>query len=269
MKLNKYIVSGIVLFQTAFFLTAQETNNLTLEQLFRMAISEKQTEAGFAMETIKRIGPATIPFLMQKLEHPLEPGAVNIQGLVTYWKTNSTPWLIQSYGMTTNQRVRRAIVFYMGLIRDPLAGATARKELADDRNRSTALWTLGRCGITQSLEYAYLYLHSTQQMDRVRSIGIIRRVGGTHDLETLAAALNDPAWNVRSAAAQALYERESAGCSVLTGQWTRLSTSAKIHALSIISEVTNFYSAEVLKLYTSDTNSCVAAQAERLLKNKN
>jgi hypothetical protein len=143
----------------------------------------------------------------------------------------------------------------------------AEKELNNTRNRPLALWAMGKCGMTQGISHAYHYITSTNQMDRVRSIGLFRRVGSSNTIPLLASILNtDPAWNVRSAAARALYEEGRTACIYLTNTWHSLTLPAKIHTLSILSEVTNFYSTEVLKLYISDDNSSVAAHAARLLK---
>jgi HEAT repeat protein len=243
----------------------------TLEQVFRMAVSEVQTQENgvrsrSAIETLKQLGPQTIPFLVRKLDHPLSPGQVRIQALITYWKSNSVPYLAASYAVSTNQRTRRAIIYYLGLIGAPGGGPVAEQELGDSRNRSTALWTMGKCGMTQGISHAYHFISSTQEMDRVRSIGLIRRVGTTNDIPLLTGMLNDPAWNVRSAAAQALEEQGSRACTALTNAWPSLSVPAKILTLSILSAVTNFYSSEVLKSYISDNNVFVAAYAARLLK---
>lgn len=248
-----------------------EQENYTLEQVFRMAVSEVQTredgvKSQSAIETLKQLGPQIIPFLVHKLDHPLSPGEVRIQALITYWKSNSVPYLAASYAVSTNQRTRRAIIYYLGLIGAPEGGPVAEQELDDSRNRSTALWTMGKCGMTQGISHAYHFLDSTQEMDRVRSIGLIRRTGTADDIARLIRMMNDPAWNVRSAAAQALEEQGRDACTALTNAWTSLSTPAKILTVSILSEVTNFYSAEVLKLYSSDANLFVAAHAARILK---
>lgn len=249
-----------------------EQKGYSLEQIFRMAIADVQTEkngqyAASASEVLKQLGPEIIPFLIQKLDHPLSPGQVRIQSLMTSWKSNAVPHLATAYAVSTNQRTRRAIIYYLGLIRDPRGGPVAEKELSNIRNRPLALWAMGKCGMTQSISYAYQYITSTGEMDRVRSIGLIRRVGSSNDIPLLAETLNsDPAWNVRSAAARALYEEGIPACIHLTNAWPTLTTPAKIHTLTILSEVTNFYSAEVLKLYTSDLNTFVASHAARLLK---
>ena len=249
-----------------------EQKSYSLEQIFRMAIADVQTEkrgqyAASASQTLKDLGPVIMPFLIQKLDHPLSPGQVRIQSLMTHWKSNAVPYLAQAYAVSTNQRTRRAIIYYLGLLRDPRGGPVAEKELDNSRNRPLALWAMGKCGMTRGISYAYTYITSSNEMDRVRSIGLIRRVGSSNDVPLLASVLNtDPAWNVRSAAARALYEEGSTACTHLTNAWPTLTTPARIHTLSILSEVTNFYSAEVLKLYTSDLNTFVAAHAARLLK---
>ena len=244
----------------------------SLEQIFRMAIADVQTQkngqyAASASEVLKELGPEIMPFLIQKLDHPFSPGQIKIQSLMTSWKSNAVPYLAQAYASSTNQRTRRAIIYYLGLLKDSRGGPVAEKELNNTRNRPLALWAMGKCGMTQALSYAYTYIHSSNQMDRVRSIGLIRRVGTAKDIPLLTSVLNtDLAWNVRSAAARALYEEGRPACIYLTNTWPTLTTPAKIHTISIISEVTNFCSAEVLKLYTSEQNAYIAAHAARLLK---
>jgi HEAT repeat protein len=270
-KMNKWYILILCCSMYLPCTLCAEQEQYTLEQVFRMAISDVQTQENgvksqAAIETLKQLGPKIIPFLVHKLDHPLSPGQVRIQALITYWKSNSVPYLAASYTVSTNQRTRRAIIYYLGLIGAPGGGPVAEQELGNSRNRSTALWTIGKCGMTQGVSHAYHFLNSTQEMDRIRSIGLIRRVGTLDDIHLLIDMMNDPAWNVRSAAAGALEERGSGVCTALTNAWTSLSVPAKILTISILSEITNFYSAEVLKLYTSDTDMFVAAHAARILK---
>ena len=87
--------------------------------------------------------------------------------------------------------------------------ATAIEELKNERNRSIALWAMGNCNITQSVTYAKKYLFNcSQEMQRVRSAGIIRKTGSTNEVNLLINVLKSKdSWNVKCAAAKALQNK--------------------------------------------------------------
>ncbi len=252
-----------------------DPNGIHLEQLFRTAIDTpdngaKHVGRAAAVKHLKQEGPVIVPFLATKLEHPCMPGAFTIQDLILSWGSNAVPALVRAHAATTNQQARRALVYFLGLIRDPRARPAAESELSDERNRSVALWALGNCGVTQAVDIARHYLEeSPQQMTRVRSAGIMRKLGDEKDVDMLVRTLgSDMDWNVRCAAAEALSELGLPACKAITNEWGAFSANAKIFALSLLAENTNFHSAEVLRQHASDTNEFVAADATRLLYHK-
>jgi HEAT repeat protein len=254
---------------------AADTDEQILEQLFRRAIKEQGNAVGTgqsrqAVQQLKDWGPAALPFLCRKLEHPCLPGIYTIQEVITSWSSNAVTGLLRQHTLSTNEQARRIMVYYLGLIRDPRGRSAAEQELDSSRNRSTALWTLGCCGITDAVPWAAAIITtSAQEMARVRSAGIVRKLGDTQQCSVLVRTLaQDSAWNVRCAAAHALAAQGPAGCIALTGAWDTLSPSGKILGMSVIAETTNFTSEEVLKFYTYDTDHYVAAHAVRLLRGK-
>ena len=272
--MRNFIIPLLLLLPIALPVPAAD-DNIALEQLFRRAIEppgadDVTAQSRAAVQQLKEYGPAAVPFLCRKLEHPCLPGIFTIQEIVTYWSSNAVDALIACHAGTTNDQARRIIVYFLGLIRDPRGRIAAEEELSHPRNRSTALWTLGRCGITDAVPWAATaILTGAQQMVRVRSAGILRKLGDASQNAALVVALGaDRDWNVRCAAARGLAAHGLAGCTAITNAWSILSPSGKILGLSVLAGSTNFASAEVLKSYTSDTNPFVAAHAVRLLRVK-
>jgi HEAT repeat protein len=265
-------INSLILLLALFAISSQAiTNDLTLERIFRRAVEHPRStsvseQSRAAVQELKDWGPTAIPFLCAKLEHPCLPGVFTIQEIITHWKSNAVPGLLACHAATTNVQARRIIVYYLGLIRDPRGRPAAEQELGNVRNRSTALWALGRCGITDAVPWATeIIVTGVQQMARVRSAGILRRLGDERHCPTLAHVLaSDTSWNVRCAAARALAAHGAAGCTAITSVWDSLSTSGKILGLHVIAESTNFASAEVLKLYTYDSNPYAATHAADL-----
>jgi hypothetical protein len=246
-----------------------------LERLFRRAIEPPGRDAATArsraaVQQLKEYGPGAVPFLCRKLENPCLPGIFTIREIITYWSSNAVQPLLEYHAATTNDQTRRIIVYYLGLIRDPRGRVAAEQEVSHPRNRSTALWTLGQCGITDAVPWAAsLILTGEQQMVRVRSAGILRKLAAPSQNGALVVALGaDEDWNVRCAAARGLAAHGTAGCEAITNAWPILSVSGKILGMNVLAGDTNFASAEVLKFYASDTNPFVAAHALRLLRSK-
>ncbi len=196
-----------------------EINNINFEKLYRMAIDssfskEKNELSNMAMQKLKQLGPQIIPLIAEKIEHPCGQGLYAIQNIILSWKTNAVPMLLETYNSTTNQRVKRALIYFIGLNHDKRVEKVAIQELENDKNRSIALWALGNCGVTQSVKYAEKYLKEGKtEMTKVRSAGILRKVGSTNEILSLINILkipDDDMWNIKCAAAAALKRRNKA-----------------------------------------------------------
>ncbi len=210
--------------------------NVNFERLYRMAIEssyskEKNILSEKAVNKLKQLGPKIIPLLAKKIEHPCNQSSYAIQNIIMSWKTNAIPMLLEAYNSTTNQRVKRVLIYFMGLNRDNRIEPAAVKELNDNKNRSIALWALGNCGVTQSIEYAEKYLFEGEtEMTRVRSAGILRKVGSTNETAMLVDILklpDDNMWNLKCAAVKALEKQSNTVISVIKEEWEELPEDSK------------------------------------------
>jgi len=192
--------------------------------LYRIAVDssflkEKNDLSNIAMQKLKQLGPQIIPLLAEKIEHPCGQGLYAIQNIILSWKTNAVPMLLETYNSTTNQRVKRALIYFIGLNHDKRVEKAAIQELKNDKNRSIALWALGNCGITQSVKYAEKYLKDGKtEMIKVRSAGILRKIGSTNEIPSLINILKKPdddIWNLKCAAAKALESQSNTVISII------------------------------------------------------
>ena len=227
--------------------SAEPLRNLDDERLFRLMIEDVQDQRGVAVQNaakqeLRQRGTNALGMFVRYLEHPCAPGAQEIQEIVTGWDSNAIPLLLEYCGSTTNRQTRRALVYFMGLMRNKDAAPACLRELGDARNRSTALWALGNCGVTASLVFAREWLReSSQEMVRVRAAGVLGKIGETQDVAVLVQALAcDRAWNVRCAAAGALLQHGAYACNVLTARWSELGTNARTLARQVLEQTTNF-----------------------------
>ena len=214
-----------------------ENYNVDFERLFRMAtdssfLKDKNELSNKAFQKLNQIGPKIIPLLAKKIEHPCNQSTYAIQKIIMSWKTNAIPMLLETYNSTTNQRVKRVLIYFMGLNRDSRIEQAAVKELNNDKNRSIALWALGNCGVTQSVKYAEKYLFDWKtEMTRVRSAGILRKVGTTNTIEMLINILKFPdndTWNLKCAAIKALEPQSNTVISVIKEDWDEYPKDSKI-----------------------------------------
>ena len=198
--------------------------NIDFERLYRMAVDssflkEKNDLSNIAMQKLKQLGPQIIPLLAEKIEHPCGQGLYAIQNIILSWKTNAVPMLLETYNSTTNQRVKRALIYFIGLNHDKRVEKAAIQELKNDKNRSIALWALGNCGVTQSVKYAEKYLKDGKtEMIKVRSAGILRKIGSTNEIPSLINILKKPdddIWNLKCAAAKALESQSNTVISII------------------------------------------------------
>jgi len=214
-----------------------EIKNVNFERLFHMATEssyskEKNDLSNKAIQRLKQLGPEIIPLLAKKIEHPCNQNIYAIQKIIMSWKTNAIPMLLETYNSTTNQRVKRVLIYFMGLNRDSRVEQAAVKELNDDKNRSIALWALGNCGVTQSIKYAEKYLEEGKtEMTRVRSAGILRKVGSTNETEQLINILrlpDDDIWNLKCAAVKALEKQSNTVIKIIKKEWEKFPEDSKI-----------------------------------------
>ena len=211
--------------------------NVNFERLYRAAIEssyskEKNILSEKAVDKLKQLGPKIIPLLAKKIEHPCNQGIYAIQNIIMSWKTNAIPMLLETYNSTTNQRVKRVLIYFMGLNRDRRIEPAAVKELNNDKNRSIALWALGNCGVTQSIKYAENYLFEGKtEMTRVRSAGVLRKVGSTNETAMLVNILklwDNNIWNLKCAAVKALEKQSNTVISVIKEDWEEFPEDSKI-----------------------------------------
>ena len=185
--------------------------NTNFEKLYRMAIDNsslkvKNMMSKLAKEKLKALGPKIIPQLVKKIEHPFNSNNYIIQEIITSWKTNAVAYLIDACNSTTNNKVKRTLIYFLGLIRDNRVQQVAINELNNKQNRAIALWALGNCGVTQSLKYAEQYIKNGEnEMTKVRCAGIFRKLGTTNDIPLLMNVIETTEdWNIRCAAKEAV-----------------------------------------------------------------
>jgi HEAT repeat protein len=179
------------------------------QKLIRQAIqypdtAKKAREKAIAYELLLRDGAAVLPFWLRQLDHDALMVRVRLDEFMDVMgATNAAPALLEAL-QSPNELVRRQACYYVGKLKVDGATEFLRQQLAHDKVRAIALWSLGELKAPAVMEEAARYRDDPQESVRMRANAALGKLGDPRGIPQLIAALDDPLWNVRYVAQAAL-----------------------------------------------------------------
>jgi HEAT repeat protein len=180
------------------------------ERLLRRATRDWETDAEKAdseaadKELNDRAAEA-LPYLLSRLGSPSVMVSVKVEQLVDKLGTNAVPLLIQGIKVAGNDDVARRCAFFLGRFASATnAIPVLLPLLTNETTRTTALYTLGHLRAREAFGPAMRGLGDEKEMVRLRAAQALGRIGDRRAVPQLIGMLDDPLWDVRYAAEDAL-----------------------------------------------------------------
>jgi HEAT repeat protein len=231
-----------------------------IEQLMRRAISDKP-DAGAAWTELNRRAAEALPYLLTRLDTPNVLVRARTEELVDALGTNSVPALIAALQTAKNDDVARLCCYFLARFGDPIRGAgvsPANQERSQQagrpfhydeavravlpltnraRTRSVAFYTLAHLHAHEAFEAALDAIHDGNELVRLRAAQALGRIGDRRAIPKLLGALDDPMWDVRYAAEDALVGFGTRGIGSLRAAFARAHPRARPHILEALARL--------------------------------
>ena len=207
----KRLLFMLVLAGLALGARAEISTNSTYDELLYAAVRYGNTEARRADKEAARTelfrrGPDALREVMNRIHVE----NVMLQVLAMELVREKIPAeagvpLLMEYVASERMETRRAALYYLGFYPAPEQPERILAGLADEKTRNATLRTAGEWKLAGVRDDARALLKkSEQERTRVLAANALRALGDQDDLPALLAALDDPVFTVRNAAARAV-----------------------------------------------------------------
>jgi HEAT repeat protein len=225
-----------------------------IEHLLRRAISDKPDAAAAADELKKRAAEA-LPYLLTRLDSPEVLVRVKVEDLIDHLGTNAVPMLIDGIDKARNDEVARLCCYFLARFNEKARTAIPHVLPLIDRTktRTVAFYTLGHLRAREAFKPAMVALNNPQELVRLRAAQALGRIGDTHAIPKLIAALGDEMWDVRYAAEDALVVLGKPSMGPLRSVFAKASPRAQPHVLEALAKLGDRHALALAKqLYAKD-----------------
>jgi HEAT repeat protein len=209
-----------------------------IEQLLRRAISDRP-DAAVASNELKNRAAEALPYLLTRLDSPEVLVRVKTEELIDHLGTNAVPVLIEGINKARNDEVARLCCYFLARFDEKARAAIPHVLPLIDRvkTRAVAFYTLGHLRAREAFGPAVTALGSPQELVRLRAAQALGRMGDTHAIPRLIAALGDEMWDVRYAAEDALVVLGKPSIGPLRRAWPRALPRARPHVLEALAKL--------------------------------
>ena len=181
-----------------------------LERLLRRATRDVETDEErkdmeAAEKELNERAAEALPYLLTRLDSPNVMVSVKAEQLVDVLGSNAVPVLVAGLQAAGNDDVARRCAFLLARFEWATNALPVVLPLLDrEKTRTTALYTLGHLRAKAVFAPAVAALGDRQEQVRLRAAQALGRVGDRRAVPHLIKLLDDPLWDVRYAAEDAL-----------------------------------------------------------------
>jgi len=184
-----------------------------VERLLRRAVREAETpdqakDKQSAIDELTRRGLEVLPYLFGRLNSPDVLVRVRVEGILDATGPAAVPLLAEAL-KSPDREVVRAVAQLLSRFEDPRATQALLPLLEDEKTCGTALTALAKFRAKEALEPCLGMLAADPprtELIRLRAAVALGRIRDARAVDALLKALDDPLWNVRTAAEEALVE---------------------------------------------------------------
>jgi hypothetical protein len=209
-----------------------------IEHLLRLANSDKP-DAAKATEELKKRGAEVLPYLITRLDSPDVLVRAKTEEIIDSLGTNSIPILIAGIDHAKNDEVARIACYFLARFDEKASAAIPSILPLIDRHktRTTAFYTLGHLRAHAAFAPAMAALTDPRELVRMRAAQALGRIGDTHAIPKLIAALNDEMWDVRYAAEDSLVTLGRPSIRPLRTAFVKAPAHARPHILEALAKL--------------------------------
>lgn len=161
--------------------------------------------------------------------------------------------------------VRKMAAYLLGFFRAPEHAGRLAPLLDEPDTAGAAIRTLGKWRLREAAPRLGAFLQDADERRRVLAANALGDIGDPHAAPALVAALDDPYFTVREAAARALARLGPVAERELARQLRVLSTRARRHAVDVLQARGSRYARHVLRRLLRDPDPRVREDAQRAL----
>ena len=229
-----------------------------IEHLLRRAISDKP-DAAAAADELKKRAAETLPYLLTRLDSPEVLVRVKVEDLIDHLGTNAVPMLIDGIDEAKNDEVARLCCYFLARFNEQARAAIPHVLPLIDRpkTRAVAFYTLGHLRAREAFKPAMVALNSPQELVRLRAAQALGRIGDTHAIPKLIAALGDDMWDVRYAAEDALVVLGKPSIGPLRSAYAKASPRAQPHILEALAKLGDRHALVLAKQFYAKDDALV------------
>ncbi len=164
---------------------------------------EKLAQKQKAVQEIRKRGIAALPYLIRQLDRREPMARQRIEDWICDWEAASIPALLDGLA-ADDPDIRRNCIFFLRQWPDERVAPAVMKYLNVERLQPTCLHTLGKQKAKAALGDAMRLLGSPKELVRMRAAQALGRIGSAGAVPKLIGTLDDPLWDVRRQAEDAL-----------------------------------------------------------------
>lgn len=182
-----------------------------VERLVRRAIREAETDeeredAAAANTELKARAAEVLPYLLTRMDSPNVMLRVKTEELVDQLGAAAVPALSAGIAAARNDEVARVCCYFLARFDEKGRAAIPRvlPLLRREATTPVAFYTLGHLRAREAFAPAVAALRDDRELVRLRAAQALGRIGDRRAVARLRPLLNDPWWDVRYAAEEAL-----------------------------------------------------------------
>jgi len=218
---------------------------------------KKAREKALAYEILRRDGAAVLPFWLRQLDHDALMVRVRLDEFIDeVGATNAAPALLEALE-SPNELIRRNACYYVGKLKVTGAVELLRGQLAHEKVRPIALWTLGELKARCILDEAPKYLDDSNESTRMRAAAALGKLGDARAVPVLIEKLDDELWNVRYVAQAALVRIGKPSVQPMLRALPKAPDRARPHLIEALGRVGDWRTANALRPYLRVEDSLV------------